>query len=130
MNAIEFAARHGLRLVPTGSRVICDPPVMDTDIDYTVYIPKGHAAWDELQTWWVPCGGDEYAADTCRAFRRGNENIIAFHDENLFDAMVFCTTVAKRLNLTNKVTRVAFFAAVREDVANAAVGCGLEDIFA
>ena len=40
MNAVEFAATHSLKLEPTGSRYICDPPVMDTDVDYAVLIPK------------------------------------------------------------------------------------------
>mgnify|MGYP002714479640 CR=1 FL=1 len=105
---------------PAGSRVTCNPPVLDTDADFIVLVPAPVLALakytlrDEGFT-----GGtdDEYkdaegAAPRFFAYRKGAAKIILTHDLDFFAAFTVATAVAKRLNLLDKADRVALFQAV------------------
>lgn len=99
---------------PTGSRVICTPPVMDTDDDWLVFIPehladfgnefleKAGATHSEEQehypdgvVWWL-----------------GALNIIVLYDYATFYRWVAATHYAQKMNLQSKEERKDFFGAM------------------
>lgn len=99
---------------PTGSRVICTPPVMDTDDDWLVFVPEalsedaiafleGRGATHSEQQ-------DTYPDGVC--FRYGEVNPILIWDYDIFYRWVAATYWASRLNLTRKEERTLLFAAV------------------
>lgn len=103
-----------LKSHPTGSRYICNPPVMDTDND-TVILVNGYYNWEEMLSneGWEDCGIDYDSIDgDFRAYRKGEENYIVTEDEDFFFSYVKATEGAKALNLLNKEDRIKLFAAV------------------
>ncbi len=100
----------------TGSSVICNPPVTDTDIDYVIYTNEE----DKLDTF-LKCEGfkescydeEEYDLEkegfTC--YRRENINLIVLNDRKWYKCWVLATKVAKSLNLRVKADRVMLFKA-------------------
>ena len=113
-------------LHPTGSRFICDPPVMDTDEDYVVLTKD----FDRLSRYLIANDWDYDGANYREegapfgSFRKDHYNLIVTDDEEFYDKYVVATQLAKKLNLLSKVDRVQLFAAVvdgeflEEDVVN------------
>lgn len=95
---------------PTGSRYICNPPVMDTDND-TVFLVNGYYDYASilLNDGWEDCGECYELPGEFRAFRKGEENYICTEDEKFFDAYVKATDGAKALNLLKKEDRITLF---------------------
>ncbi len=101
----------------TGSSVICDPPVTDTDIDYVIYTNEEV----KLDTF-LKCKGftkscaDEQEYDleeegfTC--YRRENINLIIINERSWYRKWVLATKVARKLNLKVKADRVMLFRAI------------------
>lgn len=100
--------------IPCGSRFVCDPPVMDTDIDYCLYSKK---RLDSRLLQLGFTGGERYwHRDSFVSWRRGNHNFIVTDDETLFQRWKFATYVCKTLNIRNKNWRVKIYhAIVREE---------------
>lgn len=119
---IEIPNGLCLGIHQTGSSVICNPPVTDTDIDYVIYTNEQ----DKLDTF-LKCGGfkkscaDEEEYDlkkegfTC--YRRENINLIVINDRKWYKCWVLATKVAKSLNLKVKADRVMLFRAFLYDEA-------------
>lgn len=118
-----YASWSGVPLTPCGSRVTCEPPPTDTDIDYLGLVPAEN--WLEVDMWllmnnWSLCGSHiapeipltGIPADTFRSYRHGSINLILTPDKVFFDKFMAATSVAKRLNLLDKSDRVALFQAV------------------
>ena len=104
-----------LKSHPTGSRYICNPPVMDTDND-TVILVNGYYNWEEMlpNEGWEDCGIDYDNMDgDFRAYRKGEENYIVTEDEDFFFSYVKATEGAKALHLLNKEDRIKLFSAIR-----------------
>ena len=101
----------------TGSSVICDPPVTDTDIDYVIYTNEEV----KLDTF-LKCEGftkscadeEEYDLEeedfTC--YRRENINLIIINERSWYMKWVLATKVARKLNLKVKADRVMLFRAI------------------
>ncbi len=101
----------------TGSSVICDPPVTDTDIDYVIYTNEEV----KLDTF-LKCEGftkscadeEEYDLEeegfTC--YRRENINLIIINERSWYRKWVLATKVARKLNLKVKADRVMLFRAI------------------
>jgi len=100
----------------TGSRYICDPPVMDTDDDYIVLAEAGadRAAGRLLKAGFAETSnGNDYPDDgVFMTLRRGDVNIVLTEDREFFGRFVAATEIAKRLNLRHKPDRLALFQAV------------------
>lgn len=100
----------------TGSSVICDPPVLDTDIDYIVYTNEEI----KLDTF-LKCEGftkssseeEDYDMESegFACYRRDNLNLIVTISSSWYNKWVLATRVAKALNLRNKADRVMLFKA-------------------
>lgn len=122
----------GVLIHPTGSRYICDPPVMDTDEDWAIYLPNDQEskwAFDFLTRQLYNISSGEYENGSrfiayrplqvgWGAARRsmsipklidGNENLIVFNNLENYQRFVNATQEAKRLNLLDKNDRVALF---------------------
>lgn len=94
----------------SGSRVITDPPPMDTDVDVVV----GHTPGMEellLELGFEFEGSNEYETDKFNSFRFGTINLIVCHDSQFKDEFLKITRLAKKLNLKNKVDRISLFKA-------------------
>ena len=117
----DFLASH-----KTGSKVICDPPVMNTDEDWIV-LSKGTDFFGRLVALgWGDCRGtddeetEELPIGICHRFdpyndagflalRKGDLNIIVTEDIRFFSAFVEATELAKKLALNEKDQRVTLF---------------------
>lgn len=97
---------------PAGSRYVCNPPVLGTDIDFLVYCDDG--AIDNLIIYGYIETKMKYGGSkpiTC--FRRGKVNVITTKDRDYFIAFEVATHLVKQFNLRNKLDRVALHEIVR-----------------
>lgn len=98
---------------PTGSRYICNPPLMNTDKD-TVILVNGYYDWQKLllSEGWEDCGVDYEDVGTFESYRKGEENYIVTEDEEFYKNFVKATEGARALNLMVKEDRIKLFQAV------------------
>lgn len=138
MNAMRIMAALGkqyLTSYQSGSRVICDPPVIDTDDDHLVLVCDLDSAnqlfsdlgWSNCMQNWagredtdsgIALDEDQYAAEDkygarFSAWRQGEINVIVTDDTTLYLRSVGATLVAKELNLCAKPERIALFRAIK-----------------
>lgn len=113
MNKEEICKRL-MRLVAfdymaTGSRVICNPPVIDTDEDYIVYDPTEQFC-QGLYGMGIDATNGEYLGPAqFVTFRVGQVNFIVTHDYPFYKKFCKATKEATSLNLTNKQDRINLF---------------------
>lgn len=98
----------------TGSSVICNPPVIDTDIDYIIYTNEDI----KLDTF-LKCEGfiesckdrEEYdlTDEGFYCYRKENINLITTTSFPFYLKWVTATKLAKKLNLLNKEDRITLF---------------------
>jgi hypothetical protein len=109
-----MAMPHVIDVALTGSRVICNPPPTDTDLDILMLVD---ADFKQLATW-TQCAAYMVAWDhhndcdeemSFEAFRDGEVNYIVTLEPVLFDAFVLATKTATSLNLLEKEKRIALF---------------------
>ena len=107
---------------PVGSRVTCNPPPTDTDIDTLALLSDPSKMVDAIQCVTPDAVGFEFGGSivedptrqTLRfvSLKRGNENIILTACPEFAKRFLAASHVAKRLNLLHKADRVALFQAV------------------
>ena len=110
-------ARH-----PTGSRFICDPPVMDTDDDWIILVEDlEYAKYKASRLDWIYSGAGYYREGNeepelgpfvSMRHTEGNSNYIFTEDAEFYDRYVAATLLAKKYNLLNKADRIQLFHAV------------------
>ena len=103
----------GLPFFRTGSREICSPPPLDTDVDFVILDLKGDTQFDRngfLQT--TQEDRDQYGQADFMAYRRGEVNLIVVSDWSSFKAWKAATASAKQMNLLDKGKRIALFQGV------------------
>lgn len=106
MNNLPFA----INMYPTGSRHICNPPVMDTDIDYIVLVNKNSYDLDRyLQDLGFKTNFEDYPMTEFRSWKMEELNYIITDDVGFYNNMVTATRLAKKLNLLDKQQRIACF---------------------
>lgn len=102
-----------------GSRVTCNPPPADTDLDVLVHVTDMF----EAQTYLTLAGFDhdgseisdrhDFVFDSAfRSYSKGEVNVILTDDKEFHSRFLAASSVAKRLNLLQKDDRVALFQAV------------------
>ncbi len=106
------------QFVFTGSSVICDPPVLDTDIDLVIYVANRKQAAFDLKMFGFNKSGEGYEVGHGKfdAYRRDKLNLIVTDVRADFYAWYFATIEATKLNITDKQDRVAFFDIYRKYV--------------
>ena len=94
---------------PTGSSWICNPPVLNTDIDFAIL----SGDWDKLDLWCIDNGFktnyEDYAMEAFRSYKRGPVNLIVTNDETFFRKFGAASLLAKKLNLLDKEQRIICF---------------------
>ena len=110
-------ARH-----PTGSRFICDPPVLDTDDDWIILVEDlEYAKYKAARLDWYSAGSGYYREGSdheelgpfvSMRHSEGNSNYIFTDDAEFYDRYVAATLLAKKYNLLNKADRIQLFHAV------------------
>lgn len=112
---LEPISRH-----PTGSRYICNPPVMTTDVDVVLLVQSLDTAARVLRGdgWIVNADNcDEYSYQSnfeipFMTARKGEHNLIVYDTTEGYNAFVRATEVARHFNLRDKQDRIMLFAAV------------------
>lgn len=97
----------------TGSSVICNPPVTDTDIDFMIYCKNTKPLINYLvETGWELCGDEEYGNEEDSnfvAYRKDNLNYIITNDTDHYSKFEQATKLATKLNLLDKQQRIDLF---------------------
>lgn len=111
-----------LMSAPVGSRITCNPPVLDTDEDMLVLVEA-----EKFMDFCHQLTGCGFSLDGSRVLAAGNSvddpyhfqsfslnglNIIATAQLEFFWRFIAASSIAKRLNLLNKDDRIALFQAV------------------
>ena len=95
---------------PTGSSYICNPPVLDTDIDQMFLVDDLEKVSQVLEKLgWKRCGKEEYNVDKWVAYRKDNLNALLTDNLDHFNKFLQATEEAKKLNLLDKKDRIALF---------------------
>lgn len=117
-----------LECLHTGSRVICNPPPVNTDDDYMFLVHEGHRGALEARLkseGFIVTGIDEYPNQRDPdddnfggfiSFRKDDKNILLTESPEYFEKWSNATRLAQKLNLLKKEDRVALFEAVTRDV--------------
>lgn len=113
---------EGFPVLLTGSKVICDPPVTDTDEDYLVLVPEERRATieDLLENDGYLEGGSGHTDSDFWSYKNYETNpvinILLTTKQEYFDKFSRATSLAKALNLIDKEDRITLFEAVVRDV--------------
>lgn len=114
------------KYIRTGSSVICNPPVLDTDIDFVIkskdvdilkdYLTRelrfNVMSGEESETNYEGLNnGSEYFY----SLKKDNINIMLVQDESFFIKWLNATLLAKKLNLLKKEDRITLFQYVLYD---------------
>lgn len=104
-------------VLPTGSRIICDPPVEGTDFDIVLYMHN--TDFDEAVAKLEPLefySNNDYGIgeENFSSHRRGDINVIVVYSTTLFDAWCMATDVATELNVTDKQDRATLFELIKK----------------
>ena len=95
---------------PTGSSYICNPPVLDTDIDQMFLVDDLEKVSKILEKLgWKRCGNEEYQIGKWVAYRKDNLNALLTNNLKHFNLFLQATEEAKKLNLLKKEERIALF---------------------
>lgn len=102
---------------PTGSRIICSPPVMGTDEDWVLLVDNIYDFWDEVELLGFVHTSEEYEDHEedpkfFQCWRKGEVNLIVTDKRDFFVRWVYATNKAKELNLLDKADRIALFTKV------------------
>lgn len=111
-STLDFLESISMAAFRTGSRVICSPPVLDTDDDYVVY---RDAKTEEqlLGAGFVKTSPESYGErPNFIMFRKGDVNVITTADGDSYNKWLFATRIAKALKLNRKEDRIVLFQAI------------------
>lgn len=100
------------RCALVGSRVTCEPPVMDTDRDILALVLDFGSCAEALHKQGWNLGGSGESDDQFESWTLGELNLILTDDEDFYDRFIAATTVCARLNLLDKEDRKSVFRAV------------------
>ena len=113
----ESALPRDIEIYPCGSRYVCNPPVMNTDIDFLVYTDDldidtklYSLGFNYSQNREYP-PMDSYFGDFA-SFRKGDINLIVTSSVAYRDNFILGTHICKRFNLLVKRHRLAVFDAL------------------
>lgn len=104
----------------TGSSIICNPPVTDTDIDFCILVESVEKTSALLcQKGWTVCGNASYdnESSTFQALRKAKLNYILVENKQEYDRWEAAMLLAKHRNLTEKADRVALFRTIKAGVS-------------
>ena len=100
-----------VKIEPTGSRVICNPPPTDTDQDWLCLLPEAmdlNEFVDVLEEDGWKIDG-LYPDSWFYSVREGEDNLLLTKDRSYFDKFMEATKLAKEQNLLDKDARIKLF---------------------
>lgn len=118
INHIDIPKELWKGIYQTGSSVICNPPVLDTDIDYIICDSKGRFDTQNLHKFLISNGfemscqdEEEYdlESEAFDCYRKDNINLIVTDNYEWYLKWVAATQIATRLNLIKKEDRIVLF---------------------
>jgi hypothetical protein len=126
MNVYEEVTKGTfLEAARTGSRYICNPPVLDTDDDYIVLVDNLEQSLEKFlyKEGWRRSGSEGYSTDgEWESIKKTIDgtvvNLIMTDNENYFNRFVHATETAKKLNLREKADRIILFKAIVDEMPN------------
>ena len=102
--------------LPVGSRVTCDPPVLDTDEDFLCLVrqdaPEGWCDWPQEGSIILDVANSLPVDEQFIPYRHGSINLITTRSRVFYRRFVAASACAKRFNLLDKADRVTLFQAV------------------
>lgn len=118
---LEKAKSMSLKIIPCGSRVTCNPPPMDTDIDYLVLVDDVEKFSQFLLDNGFFQGGSSIADEANTLL--DHEKFISFSNDDkinfivtlssiFYDRFVLATEVCKTINELRKQCRIVIFQAI------------------
>ena len=112
MTTLEFLNSISYHAIATGSRVTCDPPVMDTDEDYAVWSQPDTIDILLEKGYIESSGSEEYDLSEFRCYRKDDINVMVTRNVDFFHKFHQATKLAKALNLLAKSDRIMLFQAI------------------
>lgn len=124
MSVPDYVRKACTVVVAVGSRITCDPPVLDTDEDFLVMLPWDSDRTSHLMTLLKDDGwsldGSFISDENNRtepehrfiSYSRRKVNLIMSRSPIFIGRFLAASSVAKRLNLREKADRIALFQAV------------------
>lgn len=111
---IEIPDNLFVRIHQTGSSVICNPPVTNTDIDFIICTGKQKQLDKFLNENEFENSSDDQAdyeldKEGFSCYRKDNVNLIVTTQYEWYLKWVTATELAKKLNLLNKDDRITLF---------------------
>lgn len=100
---------------PTGSRYVCDPPVLDTDIDILVYSPINIDFTLTTLGYTTTCNEAYVEALGFAAWRKGKVNLIVSNNKDFIERFRIATHWCKRKNVKIKYHRSYIHEVIRHD---------------
>ena len=105
----------GLPFFRTGSREICSPPPLDTDVDFVVLnagFQKSVAFEENGFSQATIEDRERYGFADFLSYRRGEVNLLVVDTWGSFRAWKVATAAAKQMNIKDKSKRIALFQGV------------------
>lgn len=103
-----------------GSAFVCNPPVLDTDLDAVVAVAGNSCEiWAALEPLgYTNCSkvGEDYPEDDHCIVRKGRMNFIIVTTPECYEQWKKGTDICKCLNLTDKAERVAVYQILRGEL--------------
>jgi hypothetical protein len=117
---MENLKKLAIAVQPVGSRITCNPPVMDTDEDFLLLVKDHRAFRDKAFYVGFYLGGSVLvdasvpldAVDRFSSYTRRPVNLIVTEDPEFFRKFMLATRIATALNLLDKADRVILFQAI------------------
>jgi len=108
-----------VRIYPAGSRYVCSPPVISTDVDFLVYTKK--SIDQKLEAiGFKKSQSENYRKtedhDDFWAWRRREVNLIVTSSANYAETFDTATHICKRFNVRDKWERICLHEALRKGV--------------
>lgn len=103
-------------IYPYGSRVVCNPPTIFSDVDFMVYhteeVGEVLVATGYTESHWTNYFGSTESFEF-RAWRKGVINVVTTANRTLYDRNAVATHICKRYNVLQKYHRVLIYEVVR-----------------
>lgn len=103
------------KIYPCGSRYVCSPPVMFTDIDFLVYC-EDNLGTELILNGYAVSSKNEYLngqGDIFFSWRKGPVNLIVTSSKAFMEAHIAATHICKTRNFQRKYSRILVYEALR-----------------
>ena len=107
---IQKLGSLGIRFVQTGSKYICNPPVLNTDADFVIFDTSKFNPGNN--GFFLTNQSDEYGSTDFDTYRNGDINLIVVKNYQEFRKWEVATAAAKQLNIKDKQKRIQLFQGV------------------